>query len=186
MRVLGIAGYSGSGKTTLLVRLVPLLRAHGLTVATAKHAHHGFDPLPENHPAASWRAAGAREIVWSDPRSRLLLHELKGAPEPALEELYRHIGRVDLLLIEGYKFGAHEKIEVYRRDNGSPPLAARDPRVIALATDDERAAGLLAERRLPIFAINDVRGIAAFIARRCHPDPDTTEPELAGHATAER
>ena len=42
MRVLGIAGYSGSGKTTLVTRLLPLLKARGLEVATLKHAHHGF------------------------------------------------------------------------------------------------------------------------------------------------
>ncbi len=43
MRVIGLAGWSGAGKTTLLVRLIPVLRARGLRVATLKHAHHDFD-----------------------------------------------------------------------------------------------------------------------------------------------
>ena len=43
MRVIGLAGWSGAGKTTLLTRLIPVLKAHGLTVSTVKHAHEGFD-----------------------------------------------------------------------------------------------------------------------------------------------
>ena len=42
-RVLGITGWSGSGKTTLIVKLIPLLVARGLRIATLKHAHHNFD-----------------------------------------------------------------------------------------------------------------------------------------------
>ena len=43
MRIIGLAGWSGSGKTTLITKLVPLLKARGLSVSTLKHAHHGFD-----------------------------------------------------------------------------------------------------------------------------------------------
>lgn len=187
MRVLGIAGYSGSGKTTLLVRLLPALRAHGLVVATAKHAHHGFDPLPDDHPAADWRAAGAREILWTDPRSRLLQHELRDEPEPPLEALYGLIGPVDLLLVEGYKFSAHEKIEVHRRATKAPLLAPNDPLVIALATDGgHRPDALPAGRDLPIFSVDDVAQIAAFIAARGHATAATPEARVARHATIER
>ncbi len=41
--VLGFAAYSGTGKTSLLVKLLPILKAHGIRVALIKHAHHDFD-----------------------------------------------------------------------------------------------------------------------------------------------
>jgi molybdopterin-guanine dinucleotide biosynthesis protein B len=167
MRVLGIAGFSGSGKTTLVIRLLPHLAAGGLEVATLKHVHHDFDPLPSGHASQDWRAAGAREIVLAGPKRRMLLHELRGEPEPAIETVLPLLSPVDLLLIEGYKFGPHDKLEVFRRDNGSPLLAASDPRVIALMTDCGRPGGLPPERDLPIFAIDDVATIAGFIAALC-------------------
>ena len=67
MQRFGITGLSDSGKTTLVCRLLPRLRERGLRVATVKHAHHGFDLLPEGHPAHAWRAAGARDIVLAVP-----------------------------------------------------------------------------------------------------------------------
>lgn len=187
MRVLGIAGYSGSGKTTLLVRLLPALRAHGLVVATVKHTHHRFDPWPEGHPAAAWRAAGAREVLWTDPRTRLLQHELRDENEPPFEALYGLIGPVDLLLIEGYKFSTLEKIEVHRRETGAPLLAAHDPLVIAMATDaGHRPTALPGGRDLPIFSVDDVTAIAAFIAARGRAATATPEVKAARHAAIER
>ncbi|MDE0392185.1 MAG: molybdopterin-guanine dinucleotide biosynthesis protein MobB, partial [Rhodospirillales bacterium] len=59
MRRFGVTGLSDSGKTTLVCRLLPRLRERGLRVATVKHAHHGFDLLPEGHPAQAWRGARA-------------------------------------------------------------------------------------------------------------------------------
>lgn len=187
MRVLGIAGYSGSGKTTLLVRLLPALRAHGLVVATVKHTHHRFDPWPEGHHAAAWRAAGAREILWTDPRSRLLHHELRNEAEPPIETLHSLIGPADLLLIEGYKFSTLEKIEVHRRETGAPLLAANDPLVIALATDaGHRPLALPAGRDLPIFSVDDVAALAAFIAARGRAATVTPDVRVTLHAAIER
>lgn len=163
MRVLGIAGYSGSGKTTLVTRILPLLKTRGLEVATLKHAHHSFDPLPDGHHAAQWRAAGAREIMLVNAKRQLLVHELRGDPEPPMDAMLARLSPVDLVLIEGYKSGTHDKIEVYRQANHSPLLAASDARVIALATDCGRPDGLPPERALPIFDLNDSAAIAAFV-----------------------
>ncbi len=170
MRILGIAGYSGSGKTALLTSVLPYLAARGIEVATLKHAHHGFDPLPPNHPSESWRAVGAHEVVLAAPGRHMLVHELRGAPEPASGVFMPLLSPVDLLLIEGYKFGLHDKIEVFRRDHGAPLLAASDPRVIALATDCGHPDDLPRELQLPIFAMDDVAAIARFIAALCSAD----------------
>ncbi len=171
MRILGIAGFSGSGKTTLLTGILPLLTARGLEVATLKHAHHGFDPLPVNHASQDWRIAGAREIVLAAPERYLLLHELRGEPEPAFEAVLPLLSPIDLLLIEGYKFAEHDKIEVFRHDKGAPLLAATDGRVIALVTDCGRPAGLPAARAIPIFEIDDIVSIARFVAGLCGVSP---------------
>jgi molybdopterin-guanine dinucleotide biosynthesis protein B len=163
MRVLGIVGHSGSGKTTLLVRVLPHLRAAGLEVATMKHAHHGFDPLPLDHPAQGWLAAGARAIVLAGPERQLHLHELNAEPEPPADALYPLIGRVDLLLIEGFKHGAHEKLEVYRPENGTPLLAWHDPKVIALASTCGRPPGLPAHWQGPLLDLADTGALVDFI-----------------------
>ena len=83
MQRFGVTGLSDSGKTTLVCRLLPRLRARGLRVATVKHAHHGFDLLPEGHPAQAWRAAGARDIVLAAPDRFAHLRETGDDGEPA-------------------------------------------------------------------------------------------------------
>lgn len=167
MRVIGIAGFSGSGKTTLLTGVLPYLTARGFEVATLKHAHHGFDPLPLAHASQDWRRAGAREIVLAAAQHHMLVHELRDEPEPPFDTILNLLSPVDLLLIEGYKFGTHDKIEVFRAAGHSPLLAATDSRVIALVTDCGRPAGLPPARTIPIFEIGNVGAITGFIASLC-------------------
>jgi molybdopterin-guanine dinucleotide biosynthesis protein B len=133
--VLGLVGWSGSGKTTLLKKLLPLLVARGLRVATLKHAHHDFDvDLPGKD---SWehRRAGAQEVIICSSRRWVQMHELGDAAEPTLGELLRRVSRCDLILVEGYKREFHPKLEVFRSALGEPPLFAADPRILAVATD---------------------------------------------------
>jgi len=87
-----------------------------------------------------------------------LLHELRGAAEPPLSELLTHMSPVDLVLVEGFKHGAHPKLEVRRRDSAGAMLADRDPHIVAIATD-----GALTAQTKPVFALDDVAGIADFI-----------------------
>lgn len=169
MLFLGIVGYGGSGKTTLLTAVIPLLTSRGLAVATIKHTHHAIEPLPPHHASEAWRTAGAREIMLAAPGRHLLVHELHGEAEPAIGDLARLLSPVDLLLIEGYKFGPHRKLEVFRRECAAPLLAASDPRVIALATNCGRPPGLPEARALPIFSLEAPSEIAGFIASLCEP-----------------
>ncbi len=166
MHRFGITGWSGSGKTTLVCRLLPRLRARGLSVATVKHARHGFDLLPEGHPAGAWRAAGACDIVLAAPERWAHLHETGGGGEPSLDSLLAMLDPVDLVLIEGYKRGGHRKIEVYR-GGGGPLLAAGDPTVVAVASDAPVPPALLPDRAIPVFDLDDIAEIAAFVASHC-------------------
>ena len=56
-----------------------------------------------------------------------VIHELRGAPEPSLDELLARMTPVDLVLVEGFKRFPHPKLEVHRRERGTPLLAREDP-----------------------------------------------------------
>lgn len=159
MKVLGLAGWSGSGKTTLMVRLIPALKARGLTVSTVKHAHHRFDVDTPGKDSYRHRKAGATEVMVASGNRYALMHELRDEPEPPLTELLKKMSPVDLVLVEGFKREGHAKIEVHRSANGKPPLHTDDDAIVAVATDDEADTGAL-----PRLDLNDVEAIADFAA----------------------
>ena len=162
MKVFGLAGWSGSGKTTLMVRLLPELTGRGLTVSTMKHAHHTFEIDRPGKDSYAHRAAGAREVLVTSARRWALMHELDGAPEPTMDELIGRMAPVDLLLVEGFKAHAYDKLEVYRRAVGKPLLCLDDPHVVAVASD-----GPLGEAPVPVLDLDDVGAVADFIVRHC-------------------
>lgn len=135
MRILGIAGWSGAGKTTLIVRIIPLLRARGLRVATIKHAHHGFDIDIPGKDSYEHRAAGAGEVIVVSPRRVAQVQELLGEAEPGLPTLLRRLGPCDLVLVEGFKHAPYPKLEVFRTMSGKPPRHPDDPTIAAIASD---------------------------------------------------
>ena len=136
MQVLGIVGWSGSGKTTLLTRLIPLLRARGLTVSTVKHTHHGFDMDRPGKDTYRHREAGAHEVLVAAGTRWALLHEVVG-PEPPLPELLTRLQPVDLVLVEGYKTHPFPKLEVHRPELGKPPIWPSESDIVAVATNGE-------------------------------------------------
>ncbi len=162
MKVFGLAGYSGSGKTTLLVRILPHLIARGLSVSTVKHAHHVFDVDQPGKDSYEHRAAGATEVMVSSERRWALMHEHRAAPEADLDELLKHMSPVDLVLVEGFKREAHDKIEVVRGPDAEPTLLRDDPRIVALASDQAWP-----EVGCPVLPLDDAAGVATFIVRHC-------------------
>ncbi len=162
MKIFGLAGWSGSGKTSLMVRLLPELVGRGLRVSTMKHAHHAFDVDKPGKDSYEHRQAGATEVLVTSEKRWALMHELRGAPEAEMEALIARMTPVDLLLIEGFKHHAHDKLEVFRREVGKPLLCAADPRIVAVASD-----GAVPEAGVPVIDLDDTRAIADFIAAHC-------------------
>jgi molybdopterin-guanine dinucleotide biosynthesis adapter protein len=160
MHIFGLAGWSGSGKTTLMTALIPELAARGLAVSTIKHAHHEFDIDRPGKDSWRHRQAGAYEVMVASSRRWALMHELRDAPEPVLDELVARMSPVDLLLVEGWKRHPHPKIEVYRPSLGKPLLYPGDPWVVAIASDEKLDAPV------PLLPLGDPAAIAAFIADR--------------------
>lgn len=156
MKVIGIVGWSGSGKTTLLTKLIPLLRAQGLTVSTVKHTHHGFDMDRPGKDTYRHREAGAHEVLVAADARWALLHEVV-VPGPGLPELLTRLEPVDLVLVEGFKSDPFPKIEVHRPALGKPPIWPQQPDVVAIAADAPMDAGR------PVLPLNDPAAVAAWI-----------------------
>jgi molybdopterin-guanine dinucleotide biosynthesis protein B len=136
MRVIGLAGWSGSGKTTLLVKLIPILTRAGLSVSTIKHAHHGFDIDRPGKDSWMHREAGAAEVLVVSPDRYVLMHEMRGQPEPTLEQSLARLAPVDLVLVEGFKRDPCPRIEIYRPELGRPLLCTDDPWIVAIASPE--------------------------------------------------
>lgn len=165
MKVFGIAGYSGSGKTTLIEKLLPELIARGLRVSVIKHAHHDFDLDQPGKDSYRHRASGACEVMITGDRRWALLHELRDEAEPALAEALGRFSPCDLVLIEGFKNEPLPKLEVHRAANGKPLLYPGNPWILALASDDPVTAAL------PVFGLDDVKAMAAFVVAHAIPAP---------------
>ena len=158
-KVFGIAGWKNSGKTGLAVRLVTELVARGYRVSTIKHAHHDFDI--DKAGADSWRhrEAGAHEVTIVSGTRYAIMHELRGAPEPALDEILARLAPSDIVLIEGYKREPVPKIEARRRAAANTtPLAPTDPHIRAVAADHP-----VEGESLPVFDLDDTESIADFL-----------------------
>ena len=157
MKTIGFAGWSGSGKTTLIEKLIPLLTRRGLRVSLIKHAHHTFDVDQPGKDSYRHRHAGAGEVLVTSSRRWVLMHELRGEHEPKFEDQLRHLSPCDLLIVEGFKYAAIPKIEVWRADTGEPLLHPNDPHIVAVATDAK------IETRLPVLDLNQVNAVASFV-----------------------
>jgi len=140
--LLGIVGRSGSGKTTLLVDLLAQLAARGLKVNVIKHSHHDLELEPPQKDSARLRMAGAAEVMVASPFRYAIVHELRGAPEPSLDEQLARLSPADLTLLEGFKSYPINKLEVHRLGTGKPPLYPDDEHVIAVAADYPRPPAL--------------------------------------------
>ncbi|MFP5405253.1 MAG: molybdopterin-guanine dinucleotide biosynthesis protein B [Gammaproteobacteria bacterium] len=157
MKVFGFAGFSGSGKTTLIEQLIPRFVMRGMKVSLIKHAHHAFEIDRPGKDSYRHREAGASEVLITSDQRWVLMHELRGEPEPALHEQLERFSPCDLVLVEGYKRAKIAKIEVHRASTGKPLLHPEDPNIVAVASDAPIAT------HLPVLDLNDPDSVTHFI-----------------------
>ena len=157
-KVIGVAGFKNAGKTTLVEKLVVELTRRGHRISTVKHAHHSFDIDHEGRDSFRHRKAGASEVAVVSRHRWAIIHEMRNEEEPSLEEILAKLAPCDLVIVEGYKRDAHDKIEVRNIEIDHPKLAGEDPTVVAIA-----ANGSVLDAPVPLFDRDDVTALASFI-----------------------
>jgi molybdopterin-guanine dinucleotide biosynthesis protein B len=161
MKVVGFAGYSGSGKTTLIERVIPALKARGLRVSIAKHAHHAFDIDQPGKDTWRHRQAGAFEVVVASSRRLALMREFEQPAQLTVHHLLAELyDGVDWVLVEGFKSSNLLKIEVWRNQPGAQVRYPGDDFIVAIATDQP---SLPEETLRPVLDLNDADAIAAWL-----------------------
>ena len=158
MKVFGIVGHSGMGKTTLLERLVPEISSRGLVVSLIKHSHKNIDIDRPGKDSYRLRESGCMEVLLLGDNRWALMHELRGADEPALDYLLSRLQHCDLVLIEGFKNGGYPKLEVWRAELGNPTLWPQWPGIMAIACDT-----VLVSTGVTRLDLSDTASIAAFV-----------------------
>lgn len=134
-QLLGVVGWSGSGKTTLLEFLVGQLSAAGKSINVVKHSHHDIIIEPPHKDSARLRRAGANEVLLASPYRYVITRELREQAEPPLADLLARLAPADLTLVEGYKWEAIGKLEVYRPALGKAAIYPEDANIVAVASD---------------------------------------------------
>lgn len=163
MKIFGIAGWKNSGKTTLIVALVEILSARGFRVSTVKHAHHDFDIDHKGKDSWRHRQAGATDVIVASGRRWAMIHEHRDEEEAGLDALLNKLGPCDLVLVEGFKTGGHQKIQVYGGREGETLMAPHDPTVAAIVTDQEVSGKV---GNLPVLTLKAPEQVADFILER--------------------
>lgn len=158
--VLGFSAYSGTGKTTLLVKLLPLLKAHGLSIAMIKHAHHDFDVDKPGKDSYELRKSGADQVLVASSYRRALITETPEGDEPELEDLIDslNLDTVNLVLVEGFRHLPFPKIELHRPSLCKDLIYPNDKNIVAIASDEN-----IETMELPLLDINNPHEITEFI-----------------------
>ena len=152
--IFGLAGFSGSGKTTLAEKLIAKAVQNGVRIATIKHAHHRFEADIEGKDSWRHRKAGAQQTLIASAHRSALFTENPIKKRPDLSILLAKLDDCDWVLVEGFKFEAISKIEIYDKALGNAPLYQTDDHISAVITDDK-----LDDCQLALFKRDDVEGI---------------------------
>ncbi len=158
--IVQIIGQPGSGKTSLVAELVRYFTGKGLCVGTLKHSSHAYELDKPGKDSHVHRQAGANPAAMVNTKMAALYFPVSDLTHP--EKLIRtHYCHADLVLIEGWISGRYPKIEIWRQHMGKAPLFTDVEKVCALVC--ERAPADTAKPCPPIFALDDISGLAGFI-----------------------
>ncbi|MBW1711675.1 MAG: molybdopterin-guanine dinucleotide biosynthesis protein MobB [Deltaproteobacteria bacterium] len=146
--ILAFSGFSQSGKTTLLKGVVAILAQRGIRVGVVKHhghggrqgqvvKHHGHGGRQGqgeslNPPGKDSRVlleAGAAAVALTGPGQEAIFRPQPGDPGPMAAAA--GLGRMDLVLAEGFKSWSGFKVEVI--GPGAEPVLGGDPLLLAAA-----------------------------------------------------
>jgi molybdopterin-guanine dinucleotide biosynthesis protein B len=153
-----VSASSNSGKTTLIEKVVKLLKARGLRVAVVKHASAGFELDRPGKDSWRFQKAGADSVVLVGPGKMAVIRKIDDVPSP--EEIERAAGDIDIVIQEGSKESAKNKIEVFRSGaSGDRPLCLEDHSYLALVSDRPFPVSI------PCFDLDDAEGVASYLVK---------------------
>lgn len=157
---ISFVGRSGVGKTTVLEPVVAHLTQRGYRVAVVKHTRHvGVETdLPGKDTRRFWDAGAAQTFLVTPD----CVTHIARVAEPTVLATVAGIRDVDVVLVEGDKFGPLPKIEVLRAAVSAEPLVGIAGR-IATVTDAPEALGTAEAGELPCFGLTDSVALADFI-----------------------
>jgi molybdopterin-guanine dinucleotide biosynthesis adapter protein len=154
-----VAATSNSGKTTIIEKVVRILKERGLRVAVIKHASKGFELDRPGKDSWRFREAGADAVVLVGPDRLALMKTIEEGP--SMKDLEVLAGNADIVIREGFKNDALNKIEVFRSGvSGRQPLCATDQSFLALVSDKSFDVAV------PRFDWNDAAAVADFIVTK--------------------
>ena len=149
---------SGTGKTTYLEKLVACLKEKGLRIALIKHDAHGFEIDQPGKDSYRLRKAGVDTMILSGPEQTVQI-QTHTTGEPSLKQLLSEIHDVDLILIEGYKFGSQPKIQLLRKDYNETPVGNLENTIAYVANFPYAPA----PGNLPVFDLNEPTEMAEYL-----------------------
>lgn len=106
MKILQVTGFKNSGKTTTVNRMVEHLKSQGRTVAVIKH-HHRDEVHDAGTDTGKFIRSGADVTLLNTPGTVMTVENK--APD-LHEQIERLSGRVEFILIEGYKEEDYPKV----------------------------------------------------------------------------
>lgn len=158
-----VVGWSNSGKTTFNTQVVRVLNDAGVRVGVIKH--HGHAPGGVDQEGKdSWKyaQAGANPVVLS-ASSQYAIFVSTPEREATRDELIAKIADdVDFVLVEGFRSASDGSVELYRTAAGHPDPKLSPEERIALITDNEKLAAQVRAEGKPVFALDDIRGVARY------------------------
>lgn len=152
---------SGTGKTTYLEKLVACLKEKGLRIALIKHDAHGFEIDQPGKDSYRLREAGVDTMILSGPDQTVQISR-HTAGEPSLKQLLSSIQGVDLILIEGYKFGSQPKIQLLRKGYSETPVGNPENTIAYVADFSYKPI----PKNLPVFDLNEPSEMVEYLISR--------------------
>jgi len=163
--LLAITAWSGTGKTTLLKKLIPALCERGMRPGLIKHTHHNMDVDKPGKDSYELRKAGAAQTLVASSQRWALMTETPEEEELDLAYLVSRMdaSKLDLVLVEGFKYEAVARIVLWRSDCGHNLQELKlDEHVLAVASD------VPLQVAVPCLDLNNIEQIAEFVMRWLH------------------
>ncbi|MDF2964527.1 MAG: molybdopterin-guanine dinucleotide biosynthesis protein [Paenibacillus sp.] len=162
--VIGFAGYSNSGKTTLISKMVQHFAERGIRAAVIKHDAHGHYKEAPGADSSLYREAGAAATVVVSPDSYITFR--KTPVSVSLEHIVNTLRdeSFDLIFVEGFKNGSHDKIALFRNEDQAEILRLLPTAPVAAAAPAVYKD--LVPAAVPFFEADDISGLAVWIEKR--------------------